>query len=175
MTETVLGGSAGVAARAPQMRSARFVVEFEIIAEHWRADALPVPSPADAPRNVEDDIGAFEAHLGGIARGKVLHMHGRRNHGTGNSQPLGDVSLHLGAQHQFGLQFGDPGLDLEIIVADQGLDTPVARRRPALRARIRGYRLPMPTTWKPSSSAATRAAAMAWVASPNTKTRLPVR
>ena len=36
--------------------------------------------------------------------------------------PLGDVALHLGAQDQLGLQLGDLGLDLEIVVGDQRLD-----------------------------------------------------
>ncbi len=42
------------------------------------------------------------------------------------------------------------------------------------RANSRLY-VPSPTTVKPNSSAATRAAAIACVASPNTNTRLPVR
>jgi hypothetical protein len=49
-------------------------------------------------------------------------MHRRRDHRAGNAQALGDVALHLRAEHQFGLQLGDPRLDLEIVVGDQRLD-----------------------------------------------------
>ena len=71
---------------------------------------------------IEDDVGAFETHLRRVARRKILHMHRRRDHGAGNAKPLGDMALHLRAQHQFGLQFRDPGFDLEVVVGDQRLD-----------------------------------------------------
>jgi hypothetical protein len=32
------------------------------------------------------------------------------------------VAFHLRAQHQLGLQLGDAGLDLEVVVGDQRLD-----------------------------------------------------
>jgi hypothetical protein len=37
-------------------------------------------------------------------------------------QPLGDMALHLGAQNQLGLEFGDGALDLQIVVGDQRRD-----------------------------------------------------
>ena len=44
-------------------------------------------------------------------------------------EPLGDVALHLRAEHEFGLQLGDLRLDLEIVVGDQRLDAVAPRRR----------------------------------------------
>ena len=75
---------------------------------------------------VEDDIGAFESHLRRTARWIILYMRGRGNHRARQPQSLGDVPLHLCAEHQVRRELGDLGLDREIVVADQGLDA-VAR------------------------------------------------
>ena len=72
---------------------------------------------------VEQHIGAFPTHLRAVARGEVLHMDGGRNHRTGNAQPLGDVALHLAAEHQFGGGGDDGVFDLHMVVGDQRLDT----------------------------------------------------
>ena len=85
-------------------------------------------------------VGAFEAHLRRVARREILHMHRRRDHRAGNAQPLGDVALHLRAEHQLGLQLGDRRLDLEIVVGDQRLDAVALRRPRARRGRTRGCR-----------------------------------
>ena len=71
---------------------------------------------------VEQHVGAFEPHLRRVARRKVLHVHRCRDDGARHAHPLGDVTLHLRAEHQFGLQLGDARLDLEVVVADQRLD-----------------------------------------------------
>jgi hypothetical protein len=47
-------------------------------------------------------------------------VHRRRDHRAGQAQALGDVALHLRAQHQLGRGGGDGGLDLEVVVGDQG-------------------------------------------------------
>ena len=52
-------------------------------------------------------VGALEAHLRRVARREVLHVHRRRDHRAGHAQALGDVALHLRAEHQLGLQLGD--------------------------------------------------------------------
>ena len=49
-------------------------------------------------------------------------MDGGGNHRAGHAQALGDMALHLGAQHQLHLQLGDLRLDVEIVVGDQRLD-----------------------------------------------------
>jgi hypothetical protein len=40
----------------------------------------------------------------------------------GNAEPLGDVALHLRAEHQLGRGLRDAPLDFEVVVGDQGLD-----------------------------------------------------
>ena len=107
-------------------------------------------------QRVEEDVRALEAHLRRVAGRKVLDVDRGRDDGAGDAQPLGDVPLHLRAEHQLGLQLRDPGLDLEIVVGDQRLDA-VRRWRPrAPRARTRGCRCRGPTTAKPSSVGARR-------------------
>ena len=49
-------------------------------------------------------------------------MHGRGDHGAGHAEALGDVPLHLRAQHQFRLQGRDGGLDLKVVVGNQRLN-----------------------------------------------------
>jgi hypothetical protein len=65
-------------------------------------------------------------------------------------------------------------LDLEIVVGDQRLDAVLLGRGADLAGEFAAVGAE-PTTSKPSSSLAMRAAAMAWVASPKMNTRLPVR
>ena len=103
------------------MRRRGFVVEFEILAEHRQQMLLQAHHQRMHP-GVEHHVGAFEAHLRRIARREILHMHRRRDHRAGNAQPLGDVALHLRAEHQFRLQLGDLRFDLQVIVGDQRLD-----------------------------------------------------
>ena len=47
---------------------------------------------------VEDDIGAFEPDLRGIAGREILHMDRSGDHGAGDAQTLADVALHLRAE-----------------------------------------------------------------------------
>jgi len=84
------------------------------------------------------------------------------------------MAFHLRSQHQFGLQLRDLRLDLEIVVRDQRLDIVALRRFANFAAEFAGIG-PRPTTLKPNSSEAMRAAATTCVASPKMKTRLPVR
>ena len=49
-------------------------------------------------------------------------MHGCGNDCAGHSHALGNVPLHLRAQHELGLKFRDPGFNLQIVVTDQRLD-----------------------------------------------------
>ena len=93
----------------------------------------------------------------------------------GGAEPLGDVALHLGAEDEFGLERGDLLLDLEIVVGDQRLDavelgglTDLTGEFPRIGAEADDLEAEL-VIW------AMRAAAIAWVASPNTNTRLPVR
>ena len=52
------------------------IIEFEIIAEHVNEMFFEAHHQRMHP-GVEDDVGAFETHLWGIAGREVLHMHGR--------------------------------------------------------------------------------------------------
>ena len=102
-------------------------------------------------------------------------MDRRRDHGAGNVEPLGDMALHLRAEHQFGLQLGDLGLDFEIVVGDQRLS---AARLGGLAHFSREFPRVGPEADDLEAefgSRAPRAAAIACVASPKMKTRLPVR
>ena len=103
------------------MRRRGAIVEFEILAEHRQQMLLQAHHQRMHP-GVEEHVGAFEPHLRRIARREILHMHRRRDHRAGNAEPLGDVPLHLRAEHQFGLQLGDLRLDFQIVVGDQRLD-----------------------------------------------------
>ena len=96
-------------------------MELEVFAEHAEQMLLE-PHHQRMNPGVEQHIRALEAHLRRVSGGKILNVDRRRNHGAGNAQPLGDVALHLGAEHEFGLQLGDLRLDLEIVVGDQRLD-----------------------------------------------------
>ena len=124
---------------ARQVRGRGAVVELEVVAEHVE-QVLLEPHHQRMDPGVEDDVGAFEAHLRRVARREVLHVHRRRDHRAGDAQPLGDVALHLRAEHQLGLQLGDLRLDLEVVVGDQRLDAVARPRRRARRARTRGCR-----------------------------------
>ena len=96
-------------------------MKFGIVAEHRQEMLLEAHHQRMHPA-VEQDVGALDPHLGRVAGGEVLDVDGRRDHRAGNAEPLGDMALHLGAEHQFGLGGGDGSLDLEMIVADQRLD-----------------------------------------------------
>ena len=71
---------------------------------------------------VEKHICAFETHLGGVARWKVLDVNWRRNHRARHSKTLCDVPFHLGTEHQLGLQLGDPRFNVEVVIGDQRFD-----------------------------------------------------
>ena len=102
------------------MRRRGVFVKLGVAAKH--ADqVLFEPHHQGMDPGVEQHIGALETHLRAVAGGEILHVHGRRNDGTGQAQALGDVPLHLGAQHQFGLQVADALLDLEVVVGDERL------------------------------------------------------
>ena len=103
------------------MRRCGVAVELEVLAEHPEQMLLQAHHQRMDP-GVEEDVRALEAHLRRVARREVLHVDRGRDHRAGDAQPLGDVALHLRAQHQLGLQLGDLGLDLEIVVGDQRLD-----------------------------------------------------
>ena len=105
----------------PEMRRHGAILELEIVLEHRQQMFLEAHHQRVHP-GIEDHVGAFETHLRSVARRKILHMHRRGDHRAGNAQTLGNMPLHLRAQHQLGLQFRDLGLDLEIIVGDQRLD-----------------------------------------------------
>eukprot|EP01136_Pigoraptor_vietnamica_P016177 Opistho-1_new@59960 len=119
--------------RAAQVRGRGVFVEFGVAAEH--ADQVLFQAHHERVHpGVEQHVGALETHLRRVARGEVLHMHRRGNDGARNAQALGDVALHLRAQHQLGLQLGDARLHVEVVVADQRLHA-VERGRVAHLAR----------------------------------------
>ena len=71
---------------------------------------------------IKDDVRSFPSHLRRVARGNVLHMERSRNHRTGHAEALGNMPLHLRAEHQFGCRITDSLLDFEIIIANQRLE-----------------------------------------------------
>ena len=93
-------------------------MEFKIIAEQDQ-QVFFQPHHQGMNPGIEDDVGALEPHLRRVAHGEILYMDGHRDHRTRNAEALGDMPLHLRAQHQLGLQLGDGGFDLEIIVRDE--------------------------------------------------------
>ena len=105
-----------------EMRGRRVVVELEVVAEH-REQMLFEAHHQRMDPGVEDDVRALEAHLRRIAGREILHVHGRRDDRARDAEALGDVALHLRAEHELGLQLLDLRLDFEIVVGDQGLDT----------------------------------------------------
>ena len=107
-----------------EMRWCRFAVELEVVAEHRQQVFLQAHHQRMDP-GVEDHVGALEAHLRRVARREVLDMDGGRDDRAGDAEPLGDVALHLGAEHQIGLKLRDLGFDLQIVVGDQRLDAVV--------------------------------------------------
>jgi hypothetical protein len=78
-------------------------------------------------QGVEQDVGALEAHLRGVARREVLDVDRRGDHGARDAEPLGDVALHLGAKDQFRRGRADRCFDVEVIVGDQRLDAVLGR------------------------------------------------
>jgi hypothetical protein len=145
------GTAAGRTAAEPRCEAPR-LVELEVVAEHVQQVLFEAHHQRVHP-GVEHHVRALEAHLRRVARREVLHVHRRRDHRAGHAQALGDVALHLRAQHQFGLQFGDLGLDLEVVVADQRLDPVQLGGLADLAARIRGCRCPgrrpgSPARWR---------------------------
>ena len=105
-------------AGTPQVRRCGVFVELDVALEHAQ-QVLFQPHHQRVHPGVEQHVRTFQAHLRRIAGGEVLHVHGRRDHRAGDAQALGDVALHLRAQHQLGLGVGDGRLDLEVVVADQ--------------------------------------------------------
>ena len=71
---------------------------------------------------VKQDIGALKSHLRCVAGGKVLYMHGRRNHGAGHTQTLGNMALHLRPEQQLRVQGPDLVLHIQVVVGNQRLD-----------------------------------------------------
>ncbi len=96
-------------------------MELEVLPEHGD-QVLLEPHHQRVDPGVEDDVGTLEPHLRRIPGRKILDVHRRRDHRAGNTQPLGNVALHLGAQHQFRVRFGNLGLYFQIIVRDERLD-----------------------------------------------------
>ena len=96
--------------------------EFEVVAEHADQVLLQAHHQRVHPA-VEDGVGPFPAHLGGIAGRHILHMQRRADHGAGDAEPLGAVALHLGAEHQLWRRLGHRLLNRQVVVADQGLQT----------------------------------------------------
>jgi hypothetical protein len=81
-------------------------MELEVAAEHAQ-QVFFQPHHQRMHPGVEEHVGALEAHLRRMARREVLHVHRRRDHRAGQAQALGDVALHLRAQHQLGRGGGD--------------------------------------------------------------------
>ena len=157
-----------------EVRGRRLVVELEVIAEHVDQMFLE-PHHQRVNPAVEDHVGAFEAHLRRIAGREILHMHGCRDHRAGHAQLLGDVALHLRAEHQFGLQFGDLRLDIEVVVGDQRLEAELRRglaHGPGEFARIGAEADDVEAQFFLGHP---RCGHAHGVASPKMKTRLPVR
>ena len=57
------------------MAGAVFVGEFEILAEHGE-QVLLQPHHQRVNPGIENHVGAFEAHLGRMAGGEILHVDG---------------------------------------------------------------------------------------------------
>ena len=96
-------------------------MELEILAEHAEK-MLFEPHHERMHPSVEQHVRALEAHLRRIARREILHVDRSRNHGAGNAEALGDMALHLRAEHQFRMRLAHPRLDFEVILGDKRLD-----------------------------------------------------
>ena len=103
---------------AAQMRRRCAIVEFGVFAEHRQQMLFEAHHQRMNP-GVEHHIRAFETHLRRISGREILNVQRRGDDGAGNAEPLGDVALHLGAENEFRLQFGDLRLDFEIVVGDE--------------------------------------------------------
>ena len=95
-------------------------MEFEIVLEHAEQVLLQAHHERVNP-GVEEHIGALVAHLWGVAGWEILDVHGGGDDCAGHAEPLGNVPLHLRAEHQVGCECGDGGLHLEVVVGDEGL------------------------------------------------------
>ena len=104
-----------------EMAGTSGIRKFEIVAEHGEQMLLQ-PHHQRMHPGVENDIGAFETHLRTVPRREILNMHRRRNDGARQAQPLGDMPLHLGAEHQFTCRSRDGVFNHQIVVGDQRLD-----------------------------------------------------
>ena len=113
--------SATGVARLAEMGRRRFAVELEVVAEHRQQVFLQAHHQRMDP-GVEDHVGALEPHLRRVARREILDVDGGRDDRAGDAEPLGDVALHLGAEHQIGLKLRHLGFDLQVVVGDQRLD-----------------------------------------------------
>ena len=96
-------------------------MKLSIVAEHMDEMFFQAHHQRMNP-GIEDHIRAFKAHLRRVTRGEILHMDGGRNHGTRQTQALGDMPLHLRAEDQLRMKLGDTRLDIEIIIGNQRLD-----------------------------------------------------
>ena len=56
---------------------------------------------------IEQDVRAFEPHLGRVSRRIVLNVDRCRDGGARNAESLRDMPLHLRAEDQLGLKLGD--------------------------------------------------------------------
>ena len=70
---------------------------------------------------IKKDISPLKTHLRRIPGREVLHMHRRRNNRARHAGTFGNMALHLRTEHQLWLQFNDALLDLQVVIADQGL------------------------------------------------------
>ncbi len=104
----------------------RLRLKLEILAEHGEEVLFEAHHQRVNPC-VEDHIGALEPHLRRVAGGEILHVHRRGDHSAGDAEPLGNVALHLRAQHQFGRSGSDRVFHGEMIVGDQRLDAAASR------------------------------------------------
>ena len=148
-------------------------VKLEILAEHAQKVFFQAHHQRMYP-GVEQNVGALRPHLRGVAGGEVLHVHRRGDDGAGNAQPLGGVAFHLRAEHQVGDQLGDGGLDVQVIVGDQGLQA----ERLGGGAHVAGKfaRVSAQADHLEAHFLGRHAGGgQAWVASPKINTRLPVR
>ena len=102
-------------------------MELEVAPEHAQQVFFQAHHQRMHP-GVKQHVGTFEAHLRRVARREILHMDRGGDHRAGQAQALGDVALHLRAQHQLDLQLGDMRFDLQVVVADQCLDAVKGRR-----------------------------------------------
>ena len=114
------------------VRGTRVIMKLKIVAEHVQ-QVFFKPHDQRVHPCVKDHIRTFPAHLRRVAGGEILNMDGGRDHRARNAKAFADMAFHLGAQDHFGLQRGNGGFNLQIVVGNQRLD-PVVFRQGADRA-----------------------------------------